>query len=253
MKWGSIMAGHQFEDDVNRSLVRGIENGYSNYAKERSDKRKSLYVSGAYAWVKGNHIEDQVARELKKLNISYTKEKAGYTWEYLRFNDVDKKTMFLIKGANIIKDRAHQSILDTDNPENYLVELSQINSDIDFSEIHGFEQGTMELFDLPNMMLDNNKMDALKKEYNKFYILTYNIDIESRMLSRVDLWMPDFQGDCKVEMVKVDSLSEYLGNSGAEINRDAINELSKSPEEEVSGTPTEFDYRAVERQEKESK
>lgn len=208
------MTDYKFSEDINRSLVRGIENGYSNYAEIRSEKRKSLLVSGAYAWVKGNHIEDQVAKELSELNIEFTIEKAGYSWEYLQFNDTDKKIMFLIKGANIIKDK----MLDTQNSENYLVNLSQINSDVNFGEIHGSEQGTIEFHDLPPTIntinnMNNINIDTLKKQYDQFYILTYNIDRESRMLSDVDLWLPDFQGDSKVEMVKVDSLSEYLDNS----------------------------------------
>lgn len=64
------------------------------------------------------------------------------------------------------------------------------------------------------------------------------------MLSEIDLLMPNYQGSSKVEMAKVDSLSKYLENSGAEINQDAIDELTKLPEE-ISGTPTEFNYRAI--------
>ena len=43
-------------------------------------------------------------------------------------------------------------------------------------------------------------------QYKHFYILTYTIDPDSRMLKSVDLWMPEYKKDSKVELVKIDSL-----------------------------------------------
>ena len=72
------MTDYKFSEELNVRLVRGIEKGYSDYAEVRREKRDELLVSGAYAWVKGNHIEDQVARELKEIGIDLM-----FGYEYL--------------------------------------------------------------------------------------------------------------------------------------------------------------------------
>lgn len=72
------MTIYKFSEELNIRLVKGIEQGYSDYAEVRREKRAELLVSSAYAWVKGNHIEDRVARELQDFGINFKSEKAGY-------------------------------------------------------------------------------------------------------------------------------------------------------------------------------
>ncbi|RWR12187.1 hypothetical protein QNH23_13845 [Siminovitchia fortis] len=239
------MTDYKFDDELNISLVRGIERGYSDYAEVRMKKRDELLVSAAYAWVKGNHIEDQVAREVQNKGLGFKKEKAGYTWEYLSFNDPKKKSLLLIKNADIIKGKKSTPVLDAKTSDNYLVELSKINGDIDFGKITGSEQGSLKLFDFPEYRsIDNINI----KDYNLFYILTYSIDPETKILSAIDLWMPEYKSGSQVEMAKVDSLTKYLGNTGADINLGAIEELVNVPEEEFSGTQEEFGYKVVDKE-----
>ena len=241
-KWGNDMSVYKFSEDLNIRLVKGIEQGYSDYAEVRKEKREELYVSGAYAWVKGNHIEDQVARELEKIGIKFKKEKAGYTWEYLSFNEPKEKTLFLIRNISIIKGKPAKPILDTSNPENYLVEKSKINSNVDFDGIKGSMQGAFKFIDLqinPPSTEDEN-IEELRKEYKHFYILTYTIDSATQMLMDIDLWMPEFIANSKVEMVQIDSLTEHLNETAPYINLEAIRELVHAPEEEYSGSASEY-------------
>jgi hypothetical protein len=244
---GNLVTSYKFDDKLKIRLVRGIEKGYSGYAEVRREKRNELRISGAYAWVKGNRIADQVANELLEIGMEISWEKAGYTWEYLSFTDTNEKYMMIIKNANIIKGKSKRPILDAQNPENYLVDLSKINSHVDFDEVKGSKQGVLELdFQTPLVPKGDENIEELRKEYKHFYILTYSIEKESKMLSSIDLWMPEFIKNNIVEMVQIDSLKEYLGQTGAEINLEAIHELTSVPEEEFSGTAAEFDYKTIE-------
>ncbi|WP_399629798.1 hypothetical protein [Sporosarcina sp. SG10008] len=248
------MTVYKFSEELNIRLVRGIEQGYSDYAEVRREKRSELLVSSAYAWVKGNHIEDQVARELKVLGIECKREKAGYAWEYLSFNEPKKNHLILIKNATVIKGKSTKPILDIPNSDNYLVKLSKINSSIDFDEVKGPKQGTLTFLDLqmPSLSTEDEELEKLKKQYNHFYILTYTIDPGSRMLMDIDLWMPEFISSSRVEMVKIDSLSEYIGQTDADINLEAIHELVHVSDEEFSGTAKEFEFSSLEDVEEET-
>lgn len=242
------MTSYGFSEELNIQLVKGIEQGYSDYAEVRREKRSELLVSSAYAWVKGNHIEDQVAKEPKEIGIDFKREKAGYAWEYLSFNEPKDNYLILIKNASIIKGKSTKPLLDVPNADNYLVKLSKINSSIDFDEVKGAKQGTLTFFDLqmPSISTEDEEIEKLQKQYKHFYILTYTIDPDSRMLMDIDLWMPEFISDSRVEMVKIDSLSEYIGQTGADINLEAIHELVHVAEEEFSGTATEFEFTSLE-------
>lgn len=248
------MNDYKFDKELNLRLVKGIESGYSDYAEVRKEKRNELHVSGAYAWVKGNHIEDRVARELEGIGIGFKKEKAGYTWEYLSFSESEKKHLILIKNANIIKGKSTNPELDISNSENYLVEKSKINTEINFDEVRGSKQGILQFPDLEihPKSTEIEDVEELKKQYTHFYILTYTVDADSRMLMDIDLWMPQVVEDSKVEMVKIDSLTEYLDETGDHVNIDAIKELVHVPEEEYSGTATEFDFTSIEEDKEEA-
>ena len=51
------MKEYQLPDKLNESLVDGIIEGYRDYLDVRRQKARELKVHGAYAWVKGNHID----------------------------------------------------------------------------------------------------------------------------------------------------------------------------------------------------
>ncbi|QDH20199.1 hypothetical protein [Saccharibacillus brassicae] len=237
--------GYVLGEELNRHLVRGIESGYNTYALERSEKRQSMRVSAAYAWVKGNHIDDQVSRELEKLGADFRDDKAGYTWSYLQFSIPDSKSLLLIKNATILKSSKKLPELDVKNPDNYLIELSQINSKINFEELKPELQGVMKFDEIIQSSLKEVQKQAKLSEFDRFYIATYEIEPKSRMLSNVSLWMPEFKEGNRVEMVLIDDLSPHLGKTGIEMDVEAIGALSSMPEAEYSGEVEEYGYSIV--------
>lgn len=65
-----------------------------------SDSKLNIFIiithHGAYAWVKGNHIDHHVAVQCEKLGVESKLSKAGVTWQYLQFSVDDIKTLFFI-------------------------------------------------------------------------------------------------------------------------------------------------------------
>lgn len=55
------MKNYNLDDRLNKKIVFGLVNGYQDYLDVRKEKFEKMKISGAYAWVKGNHIEDRIA------------------------------------------------------------------------------------------------------------------------------------------------------------------------------------------------
>ncbi|MFS0591762.1 hypothetical protein AB1L05_09180 [Cytobacillus horneckiae] len=195
------MKEYSFAADINQRIVDGILHGYKNYIRERNEKRNLMKISDAYAWVKGNHIDDQTATYCEEVGISYKKAKAGYTWGYLQFSSLEERSMFIIKNAkyfNIenvpggkgIKGNKQKSAYE----DNYLRKLSKINTKINFPEKHTLfsgHQDILSIFDDSVMKsLEQGEEVRLQQEYDKFYIVTYEID-EAFMISKIQVWMPN--------------------------------------------------------------
>lgn len=62
--------------------------GYERYLEVRVEADKELYISNGYAYTRGNHLEDKIAKESSD-KISYEHAKAG-SWNYLQFNVANK-------------------------------------------------------------------------------------------------------------------------------------------------------------------
>lgn len=247
------MINLRFDGELNLALVKGIQLGYSNYAEERQNKRQSLRISNAFAWVKSNYIDDQVAEQLEHMDIGYTFATAGYTWAYLQFRDQKNKNLILIKNASIVKKKSDIKVLDIKNEDNYLRKISYINSDIDFNEVKSEGQELLQFDDLE--LLSKSYVDVhieqLKSEFERFYILTYAIDTDTRMISHIFLWMPELKEDGRVEMVEIDNLTPYLNETNVDINLEAIGELAEHPEAEIAGSPDEYGYYEIVRPQQE--
>lgn len=88
------------ENELSQSIVDGILKGYKEYLDVRRRVQKDLKVSGAYAWVKGNHIDSSVDEACSNYDrVQSSIEKAGYTWEYLQFilEDTQEKYLVIVK------------------------------------------------------------------------------------------------------------------------------------------------------------
>ena len=110
-----------------QAIVDGRLSGYLNYLDERRKKKDEMNVSGAYAWTKGNHIDDQISKLANGQGLSFIPDKAGYTWEYLKFilNEQNENYLIIIKNSKRIQQTFDGKELKDDN---YLVEFSDINT-----------------------------------------------------------------------------------------------------------------------------
>ncbi|MCP8856783.1 hypothetical protein [Latilactobacillus fuchuensis] len=183
----------ELTEAVYKVIVDGTLKGYLQYLEERKQKKATMAVSGAYAWTKGNHVDDQVAK--MGHDLDFTIEKAGYTWEYLQFylDKADEKFMIIVKNAK----RVQQSLIKQqkqDNEHNYLYELAGCNVGLlrhrQVNSTRQPEQIQLELSD-PNevqAILSDTRLEANQK-FSRFYIVTYEIDEQSKMISTIQLTM----------------------------------------------------------------
>ncbi|MED3652773.1 hypothetical protein [Heyndrickxia sporothermodurans] len=243
------MEQYKFGQAVNQGIVNGILKGYKRYTSERADKYESMKISDAYAWVKGNHIDDQTANECSELGIEYRKAKAGYTWGYLQFSCQEDRSMFIIKNAKYFnpenvpsgKGIKGNKKINNNNNEHYLKKLAKINEKVQFPESESlftidneYKDYILSIFD-DNVLkaLENNDVSNLQQMYEKFYIVTYEID-EAHMISSIKVWMPNPIND---KAVLVDDLSSLIGNSLVDF---ADIDFSYTENDDV-----EYDYESV--------
>lgn len=215
------MKQYQFSSELNQSIVNGILQGYKNYIDERKVKNEELRISSAYAWVKGNHIDDQTAEECLSMGITYEKAKAGYTWGYLQFKIGSERKMFIVKNAKYFDEenfpggRGIRGQKRSGHEENYLKKLSRINKDIDFPgqlsliPANNKDENYVIFDDQIMKDLDESQVRNLENEYDQFYIITYEID-EGYMISKIRLLMPNAFDNKAYE---VQDLSEFIGSS----------------------------------------
>ena len=246
------MKAYSFSSEVNQKIVDGILHGYKNYIRERNDKRSTMKISDAYAWVKGNHIDDQIATECEDIGIVYKKAKAGYTWGYLQFSSSEDKSMFIIKNAKYFnsdnfpggKGIKGNKKRNTDE-ENYLKKLSRINRNIDFpEELSFFPKETaipefMSILDESVLKsLEDTEVTRLQKDYDKFYMVTYAID-QAFMISTIQVWMPN-PVDNKAYLV--DDLTEFIENSPIDFGNVDTTVLEEDNMEYDYESPTAVDF-----------
>ncbi|MEH7276188.1 hypothetical protein, partial [Neobacillus vireti] len=245
----------RFAPEVNQKVVDGILQGYKNYIHERDEKRRTMKISDAYAWVKGNHIDDQTARECYEAGITYKKAKAGYTWGYLQFSSSEDKSMFIIKNAryfnpdNVPAGRGVRgNKRGTENKDNYLKKLSEINRNVDFPETLTFfpldsdNPEYLSIFDDNTLKsLENTEVSKLQDEYDKFYIITYEID-QAFMISKIHVWLPNPSDNTAY---LVDDLSALIGNSSVDFTDVDISVLENDDIEYDFESLTAIDYDIV--------
>ncbi|MDN3229516.1 hypothetical protein [Priestia megaterium] len=249
------MKQYSFSSQVNQKIVDGILHGYKNYIHERNEKRVTMKISDAYAWVKGNHIDDQTARECEDIGVFYKKAKAGYTWGYLQFSSSEDKSMFIIKnakyfnadnfpgGKGINGKRKHNN-----NEDNYLKKLSRINKAVDFpEELSLFPSKTedpefISIFDDHIMRaLESTEVSKLQEDYNKFYIVTYEID-EAYMISKIQVFMPN-PNDEKAYLVE--DLTDLINNSSVDFEDVDITVLENDDMDYDYESPAAIDFDIV--------
>lgn len=166
--------------------------GYKSYLNERRQKQEEFLISSAYAWVKGNHIDHYVAEESKVFGITHIPSKAGYSWGYLQFQNVDEKVLFLIKSGSAIERKKTQT--KGNREDNYIEKLAKkINTDITFTtdSTNKNEQLELRLFDNVQMNPEftEEEVERLNNQFDRFYIVSYTLD-EGKMISDISLYLP---------------------------------------------------------------
>ncbi|EAG8659668.1 hypothetical protein C5Q84_14790, partial [Listeria monocytogenes] len=111
----------KLDKTISKAIVDGTLKGYLQYLEERKSKKETMNVSGAYAWTKGNHIDDQVSKIGQMKNVQFKIEKAGYTWEYLQFtvSENSEDYMVIVKNSRRVQKSFDEQKKKT-NEDNYL-------------------------------------------------------------------------------------------------------------------------------------
>lgn len=235
------MDRYKFNEKENEVIVNAIVDGYREYIEHRKERSREMTISSAFAWTKGNFIEDRIAKSGSELNITYNKEKAGLTWEYLQFSQDDKQKLFLIKNAAYFNARGFsQAVLPNKNQSEkrtYLHELSKINANLAFPNNEESTFVTGDTVQLSLTILENQIKEGLEQiqsAYNEFHILTYELD-EAYQISRIMHYLPNPTNNIAYV---VDNLSHYI--SGAELTDEERGIIAPEQGHDILD-PAEFD------------
>ncbi|MBP2241567.1 hypothetical protein J2Z40_002130 [Cytobacillus eiseniae] len=249
--------------ELNISVVDGIIEGYKDYLSVRREKARELKVHGAYAWVKGNHIDHHVAMECEKHGVTGRLSKAGLTWQYLQFQLKDDKVLFLVKNARYFDPYAVDKGKDAkgrtrSNKASFMANLTNINSSIEFPEVippHQIGQSTqlqLELLeDMQVVQINSKDTLEISKQYDRFYIVTYEVD-SAFLIREIKVWMPNPVNN---KAYLVENLSKYINTKPShiiEMENDTRAILQSSAEIEVEYDATAYEIVFDDAEEKKS-
>lgn len=225
-----------FDDKQSKALVDGILKGYKDYLAERREK-KQMKVSSGYAFTKGNHIDDQVAKSLNQLIDSDEVKKAGESWEYLKFDLTIEgdRCFFLVKNAS----RISRSFQKGKYESEYLVDYSKTNRPF-LSKIRQTQSKIESEIQL--LLWETKEEEQLQnirgEEYDRFYVVIYETDSKSKEIVKVEVVVPD--SDTRV-LHMVQDLSSYIATSDVVIELDEYSAVVNE-EETFSDTGSGYDY-----------
>ncbi|MED4172354.1 hypothetical protein P4631_07815 [Halalkalibacterium halodurans] len=215
----NIMDQYRMENSMGQAIVDGILQGYKDYLQERREKRQTMHISSAYAWTKGNHIDHNVAESSKA--FKFAKARAGYTWGYLQFGHEQTKSMFIIKNGKYFNDQNFTKAKDIignssdKKQENYLQRLATINKNVEFPverDLLNQDNGVefVSLLD-PEILqeIEEPSYRQLVERYNRFYVVTYEIDVDY-VISRIRLLMPNPSNGIAYD---VQDLTDFISTS----------------------------------------
>lgn len=209
-------------ESLNESIVDGIIEGYRDYLDMRRQKAQELKVHGAYAWVKGNHIDHYVAVSCEDYGVTSTLAKAGMTWQYLQFAHENEKSLFIVRNARYFNsdevDKGKDAKGNTRGSKaTYMKDLMNINKDIQFDKLQAknYNQSVqLELLeDFQPITLEAEDLIDKDMRFDRFYIATYNIG-EDYQIGEIRLWMPN-PVDNKAYLIS--ELTPYIGQKSSHI------------------------------------
>lgn len=248
----------KLDETISKAIVDGTLKGYLQYLEERKSKKESMSISGAYAWTKGNHIDDQVSKIGQNHNVQFKIEKAGYTWEYLQFtvSENAENYMVIVKNSRRVK-KSFDDQKKKANEDNYLVNLADINTDVLKNSAQNFvvqpEQIQLELNDPEEVraVIEGKQLNVTQK-YSRFYIVTYEIDDETKFVESIQLTMPNRQ---TMNLELIEDLSYLIQDSEYEITTEDVEPIMNekvSDQTIFSGDSNAFGYSIPEEEKEES-
>lgn len=218
-----------------------------------------MNVSGAYAWTKGNHIDDQISKIGKDIDVQFKIEKAGYTWEYLQFTVKQNAEdyMLIVKNARRVV-KSFSRNMHKPNEDNYLVGLAKdINTPIFKNRTRNFvdkpEQIQLEL-NAPaevNAVIEGTQL-SVEHNYSRFYIVIYEIDDQTKLINSVQLTMPNAQ---TMNLELIEDLSYLIQESEYEVSPEDVEPIINekvSNQTTFSGTANAFGYSVPEEEAEEN-
>lgn len=251
------MESFKLGQSVNQIIVDGTLKGYLQYLEERKEKKNSMNVSGAYAWTKGNHIDDQVAKIGQNHGVEFKIEKAGYTWEYLQFtiSENAETCMFIVKNSRRVK-KSFEEQKKKVKEENYLVNLAKINRNtlatVSRNYVERPEQIQLELSEPEEVkaVIEGTKL-SVSQAYSRFYIVTYEIDDETKFVESIQLTMPNSE---TMNLELIEDLSYLIQTSEYEITAEDVEPIlsEKISEQTIFSTDNNAFGYSIPKEEKES-
>lgn len=206
--------------ELSQLIVDGILKGYKDYLAVRKRAQDELKISGAYAWVKGNHIDSSVDETCSKYKeIESSIEKAGYTWEYIQFvlKESKEKYLVIVKNSRGIK-KTFNGKIDKVKKENYLYEYAGINNSIIKSKAVQsvqLDEGIQLELSLPEIeAIQKNVALSAPEGYNRFYVVTYQFD-EEKMISKIALTLPNQK---EMSLIEIADLTPLISTSEFKIH-----------------------------------
>ncbi|AAS08874.1 hypothetical protein [Lactobacillus johnsonii] len=199
-----------FTDDMAQQFVNGAMKGFTDYVRRRKEDADKLIVSRGATWMKGNYIDDGVAKELANTGVEYQRKMAGYSWEYLQFNFFDNQSG--INNSLIFKNyRTLTSGMRSKSNKlpDYLAKDALVNVDIlrkNKEKIH--KKG--ESIQLELLPLAPDYSEQVETQVNgiqsRFYVVGYQLGNDGN-LDTLNLLMPNPSTN---SLVEIENWNKYI-------------------------------------------
>lgn len=229
------MVNYKLSYEMNQCIVDGLAKGYKEYLKVREERLENMRISHAYAWVKGNHIDDQIAEACEGLGVKYEYSKAGLSWRFLKFESSEGNISFIIKNAKYFNKHAVINGKDAKGligeKKTYLAELIEKNHKINFDKVDTVATNDilqLRFDDIADLnVVDEKDLKENISEINRFYLITYELD-SAHMISDISVFLPNPKNN---KAYLIDNLTAYLTPEYAiDISDSLLEELNKQNE-----------------------
>lgn len=240
------MSSLDLSTDLKQEIVNGVMAGYKHYLELRKQKNEELEVSSAFAWTKGNYVDSSVYSQLSDNgDVTIEHAKAGFAWEYLQFqlSNTDDQYLMMIKNAKTAEKQFDGKKM-AKSKNNYLENFAKINNDVlDSHDVKMKKQQVQLSLELtPNELqsLDTENSAKVAGNFNRFYLVTYEIDEVTKLISRIRLVMPSYETMSLLEIADLSQLIELSGidfgeEELASVKKDRIPDSTYVPEPELFG------------------